>query len=49
MRMIVEQVIRQMKCFRILSSELPINLLRHIDDIILVCAASTSLRKLIYT
>ena len=48
MRIIVEQVIRQMKTFRILSSEMPINLLKHIDDIVLVCAAITNFKKPIY-
>ena len=44
-RILVEQVIRQMKCFRILSCELPITLLELVDDIVVVCAALTNLAQ----
>lgn len=49
MRILVEQIIRQMKCFRILSSEVPISMLSHIDDIVTVCAALTNLKQPIYS
>ena len=48
MRIIVEQVIRQLKTFRILASELPISSLSQIDDIVTVCAALINLKKSIY-
>ena len=48
MRIIVEQVIRQLKTFRILASELPISSLSQIDDIVTVCSALTNLKKSIY-
>jgi len=48
MRIIVEQVIRQLKCFRIISNELPILALSQIDDIVIVCAALTNFLKPIY-
>ena len=48
MRIIVDQVIRQLKCFRILASEIPKNMLCHIDDMILVCSALKNLKKPIY-
>ena len=31
-RILVEQVIRQVKTFKILANELPISLIRHIND-----------------
>ena len=37
LRILVEQVIRRLKCFRILSQELPLNLIGHIDDILVTC------------
>ena len=36
---LVEQVIRRLKCFRILSQELPLNLVGHIDGILVTCSA----------
>ena len=41
MRILFEQVIRRMKIFKILSTELPISLIPQIDDILTVCAAIT--------
>ena len=37
-RILVEQIIRQIKIFKILVDELPISLIRHIDDIPLYAA-----------
>jgi hypothetical protein len=47
-RIIVEQVIRRLKTFRILQTELPITLVPCVDDIVTVCAALSNLRKPIY-
>lgn len=49
LRIIVEQVIRRLKTFRILQTELPISLLPCVDDIVTVCAALTNLKNPIYT
>ena len=38
-RILVEQVIGRLKTFRILSNELPITLLSHVNDITVVCSA----------
>ena len=48
LRILVEQVIRRMKCFRILSQEMPVNLLGHVDDIVVICAALTNLKNPIF-
>ena len=45
LRILVEQVIRRLKCFRILSQELPISLINHIDDILIICAALVNMKK----
>ena len=47
-RILVEQVIRRLKTFRILQTELPITLVPSADDIIVVCAALCNLKKPIY-
>lgn len=39
MRILVEQVIRQLKSFHILGREIPVNIIPQVDDIITVCAA----------
>ena len=44
-RILVEQVIRRLKTFRILSGEVPISLLRHLEDIVIVCSALSNLRS----
>ena len=36
-RILIEQVIRRMKTFKILANEIPISLLSHVDDIVTVC------------
>ena len=40
LRILVEQIIRRVKTFRILSCEVPITLLEHLNDIFRVCALS---------
>ena len=48
MRILVEQVIRRIKIFKILSTELPISLIPHIDDILIVCAAIANMKEPIF-
>ena len=48
LRILVEQVIRRMKCFRIISQEFPISFLKHVDDIVTICAALTNLKSPIF-
>ncbi|XP_065666922.1 uncharacterized protein LOC124813812 isoform X2 [Hydra vulgaris] len=48
LRILVEQVIRRLKTFRILAVEYPVNMIRCFDDIVTVCAALSNLRKPIY-
>ena len=48
LRILIEQVIRQMKGFKILAQEFPIRLLSNIDDICTVCAALVNLKQPIY-
>ena len=48
LRILVEQVIRRLKTFRILAAEYPINMLKLIDDVVIICGALTNLRKPIY-
>ena len=43
LRILVEQVIRQIKTFRILSQEFGISLLSSIDDIVIICCALCNL------
>ena len=45
LRILVEQVIRRLKCFRMLSQELPVNLVHHIDDVLLICAGLCNLEN----
>ena len=45
LRILVEQVIRRLKTFRILATEFPITLLKLFDDVIIVCSALSNLRK----
>ena len=42
-RILVEQVIRRMKTFRIIGNELPVSLLPHINDILIVCSALSNI------
>ena len=45
LRILVEQVIRRLKDFRILSQELPLNLIGHIDDILVTCSAVVNMKE----
>lgn len=47
-RILIEQVIRRLKTFRILANEIPITIISHIDDIVTVCAAVCNIKKPIY-
>ena len=43
-RIHVERVIRRLKNFRFLSQVIPINMLKHANNILLVCAAITNMQ-----
>ena len=43
--MLVEQVIRRLKCFRILSQESLLNLIGYIDDILVTCSAVVNMKE----
>ena len=45
MRILVEQVIRRIKSFRILSGEPSISMIPQINDILVICAALSNLQK----
>ena len=47
-RILVEQVIRQVKTFKMLVNELPISLIRHIDDMLVICCALVNLKPSIF-
>lgn len=49
MRILVEQVIRRLKIFRILSCEMALSLVTSFDEILIVCGALTNLRKPIFS
>ena len=38
LRILVEQVIRRLKCYRILSQEMPLDIVSYVDDILTVCS-----------
>lgn len=48
-RILVEQVIRRLKTFRIIANELPITMLGHVDDILMVCSALCNFKEPIYS
>ena len=43
-RIIVEQVIRKLKCYKILKNIMPVTLVPHADNILVVCAALCNLQ-----
>ena len=47
-RILIEQVIRRLKTFKILSNELAISIVPHINDILVVCSALCNLKVPIY-
>ena len=49
MRILVEQVIRRLKMFRILSSEMVLSLITSFDEILIVCSALSNLRNPIFS
>lgn len=48
LRILIEQVIRQVRSFKILAQEIQLNLLPCVDDIVLVCAALVNFKKPIF-
>ena len=48
LRILVEQVICRLKSFRIISGELPISMIPHIDDILVVCGALSNMKNPIF-
>ena len=48
LRILVEQVIRRLKSFRIISGELPISMIPHIDDILVICGALSNMKNPIF-
>ena len=44
LRILVEQVIRRLKSFRVFSQELPISMIRHVDDMIICAAAACNMK-----
>ena len=47
-RILVEQVIRRLKTFRIIANEMPVSMLSHADDILTICAAFSNFKEPIY-
>ena len=48
MRILVEQVIRRLKTFQIVSNEIPLSLLSHVNDILIVCSALCNFKEPLY-
>ena len=48
MRILEEEVIRQLEIFKILGNEVPISVIPQLVDIAIVCPALANLRKQIY-
>ena len=44
LRILVEQVIRRLKCYRILSQEMPLDIVSNVDDILTVCSAVVNMK-----
>ena len=44
LRILVEQVIRRVKTFRIIAGELPLSLVPHLNDILIVCCGLSNLK-----
>ena len=44
LRILVEQVIRRLKCYRILSQELTLDLVSHVDDALVICSAIVNMK-----
>ena len=48
LRILVEQIIRKIKTFKIFANELPMLMLENVDDIMLICAALCNFTKPMY-
>ena len=44
LRILVEQIIRRVKTFKFLSQEVPISMLSHVKDILVVCCGLSNLK-----
>ena len=47
-RILVEQVIRRLKIFRILATEIPISIIGQVDDMLTLCGALCNFKERIY-
>ena len=47
-RILVEQIIRRIKTFKILANELSMSMLENVDDIMLTCAALCNFKEPMY-
>ena len=47
-RILVEQIIRRIKTFKILANELPMSMLENVNDIMLICAALCNFKEPMY-
>ena len=47
-RILVEQVIRCLKTFRILATEMPISITGQVDDMLTICGALCNFKERIY-
>ena len=47
-RILVEQIIRRIKTFKILANELPMSMLENVNDIMLICAAFCNFKEPMY-
>ena len=48
-RILVEQVIKRIKTFKILAAQMSISMLQNVDDIVLVCAAICNFKEPMYS
>ena len=48
LRILVEQMIRRIKTFKILANELPMSMLENVNDIMLICAALCNFKEPMY-
>ena len=48
MRILVQQVIRPSKTFRILATEMPISIIGQVDDMLTICGALCNFKEPIY-
>ena len=48
LRILVQQMIRRIKTFKILANELPMSMLENVNDIMLICAALCNFKEPMY-